>query len=444
MSDPIHPTPLGEPELEVSPPARFRLTTFTSLAFRDYRWYWLGTIAAFAALQMQIVARGWLVYQMTNSPLALGLVSAGFGVPILLLSMFGGAIADRLDKRRILIAAHVFLGTITLIVAILVSLGSIQLWHLMTASFLTGIAFVFHGPARQAMMPELVEKEKLLNAISLNSTGMNLTRVVAPSIAGVLVPLINISGVYYVVVALYVLAVAALHTISRERITAPARESTGSSQEVGNTPSQRFSNFFPGIWADLKEGIGHVCRSPVILSLMAMAFVPLAFGLPYVNLMPVFADDVFRVGPEGLGILMTATGVGALGGSLVIATLGDFRRKGILLLALALGFGLTLALFGLSHNFGLALAILIAVGASSTGYMTVNNTLIQSNTPRRMLGRVMSIYMITFALMPLGTLPISIIAQAIGVDIAVAVGGAIIGIFTVTVIVLRPNIHHLE
>jgi MFS family permease len=393
---------------------------------------------------MQIVDRGWLVYQMTNSPLALGLVSATFGVPILLFSMFGGAIADRLDKRQILIVTHIFLGAVTLMIAILISTGSIQFWHLMTAAFLTGLSFVFHGPTRQAIIPELVERGKLLNAISLNSTGMNLTRVVAPSIAGVLVSFIDISGVYYILVGRYVLAVAALYKISKERMVAPAYMRKGSSLAGGKISPPRLVTFLPSIWADLKEGLSYMRHSPITLSLMAMAFVPLTFGLPYINLIPVFADDVFHMGPEGLGFLMAAAGVGALGGSLVIASLGDFRRKGTLLLTLALGFGLTLGFFGLSHNFGLSLVILVAVGAGGTGYMAVNNTLIQSNTPQEVLGRVMSIYMITFALMPLGTLPISAIAEAIGVGMAVAVGGAIIFIFTLAMIILRPSLRRLE
>ncbi len=441
MSELPRPTPLGESQIEVAPPPLPRITTFTSLRNRNYLWYWLGQVAFFAGLQMNIVARGWLVWIMTRSAFDIGIVSFAFGVPILLFSVFGGAIADRVRKRNLLIVTQAFNAIVTLVIAILIGTGRIEFWHLVIAAVLIGFSFVFNGPARQAIIPELVRSRELLNAIALNSTGMNLTRVVAPAIAGALLVFIGIAGVYYIVVACYVAAAAALFMIS---VPKGGEEGVGVPLWAGASDQSRSRGLARAIWADLVEGLSYIRHSPLILSLLAMAFIPLAFGLPYMNLLPVFADEVLHVGKVGFGMLIAMTGAGALVASLVIASLGDFRRKGMLLLILALGFGITLVVFGISHSFALSMAILVAVGAGGAGYMTINNTLIQSNVPVRMMGRVMSIYMVTFALMPMGTLPIGALAEVIGVSYAVAAGGILIVLFTLAVVILRPSLRKLE
>jgi MFS family permease len=213
---------------------------------------------------------------------------------------------------------------------------------------------------------------------------------------------------------------------------------------MSNPRSGRIAQSLGSIWPDVREGVSYIRHSPLVISLLAMAFVPLVFGLPYMNLMPAFADKVLGQGEFGYAMLLVMAGVGALVASLSIASLGDFRRKGWLLLASALVFGITLALFSISHSYPLSLAIIAVVGAGGTGYMAVNNTLIQSNVPKRILGRVMSIYMITFALMPMGTLPIGAVAEAIGPTAAVAGGAVIIILFILGMAIFRPSIRRLE
>lgn len=438
----IVPGSLGEPEVDLAP-AQFRISTFASLAIPDYRWYWIGLLAYFSAMQMQMLAQGWLVYQMTDSVVALGLVSATFGIPILLFSMIGGVLADRLDKRQIMIVTQIALSVLMLIIAILVSTNTIRLWHLVIGAFLAGLAFVFNVPARQSIIPELVDRNRLLNSISLNSLGMNATRIVGPGIAGALIALVSISLVYYIVAALYILAAVSLYGISKNRVPTLNVGVTDTSKTAKSIFSTDIAGFLSKLWIDLKEGINYVLQSRAILLLMLMAFVPLTFGLPYLNLMPVFAKDIFQMGAEGLGFMAAAAGLGAMAGSLVIASLGDFRHKGMLILVLALVFGLSLIAFSLSQNFGLSMAMLLIVGGAGAGYMAVNNTLIQSNTPPRMLGRVMSIYVLTFSLMPLGTLPISAIAEMIGVGTAIALGGIIVFAFTVVMALSQSTLRHL-
>lgn len=439
--------PVGATGPQPVTPEQARITTFTSLRTRNYRWFWLGSVAAFAGLQMQIIARGWLVWEMTDSELALGIVSFAFGVPILFFSIFGGAIADRLNKRNLLIGAQALSAVITLAIAILITIDRIEYWHLVAAAVAIGFTFVINGPARQAIIPELVQRRELLNAISLNSGAMNVTRIIGFALGGALLPLIGYASVYYIVVVCYIAATILLFMISlpsREAMPTPEPALAPATAGMGNPRRSSAGQFLKDIWRDLLEGLSYVRHSALVISLLAMAFIPLTFGLPYMNLMPAFADEVLGRGETAYGLLMAMTGAGALIASLAIASLGDFRRKGVLLLGLALVFGVMLGLFSISHSYSLSLAILVGAGAGGAGYMAVNNTLIQSNVPLRILGRVMSIYMVTFALMPMGTLPLGAVAEAIGPTTAVAGGAVVIVLFTLAMAIFRPSIRRLE
>lgn len=439
MMEPPRFTPPRESRTDAAASRSPRVTTFASLRNRDYLWYWISQIGAFIGLHMGLIARGWLVWTMTNSELAIGIVSFAFGVPMLLFSVFGGAIVDRMVKRNLLIGTQAFQAIVALCVAILVATDNIELWHLVTAAACGGFLFVLNGPARMAIIPELVSKEQLLNAVALNSSAMNLTRVLGPALAGVLLPVMGIHGVYYLVVASYVASVVALCMVSPPGVTESATISQGTTEhKAGHAVGPR------AILADLAEGFRYMRQTPLILFLLVMALIPLTFGLPYMMLLPVFADEVLHVGELGYGVLMAVGGVGALGASLSIASLGDFRRKGTLLIISLAVFGLALILFGLSHSFVLSLVFLAIVGAAGSGYMAVNNTLLQSNVPMRLLGRVMSVYMLTFALMPMGALPVGALAEVIGAPIAVSAGGVLIVIFTVVIAILRPNLRRVE
>ncbi|MFC1926849.1 MFS transporter, partial [Chloroflexota bacterium] len=187
--------------------------TFKSLENRNYRWFWLSALAAFTSMQMQVFARGWLVYNLTGSSLALGWVSFAFGIPIMLISPLGGTVTDRVDKRNLLITTQILAGVANLIIAVLISMGAIEVWHLMASAALTGIIFAFNTPGRQSMIPELVEREQLMNAIALSSGAMNLTRVFAPALAGILVGIIGIDWVYYFTVICFGAAAAFLFMI---------------------------------------------------------------------------------------------------------------------------------------------------------------------------------------------------------------------------------------
>ncbi|MFC1993803.1 MFS transporter [Chloroflexota bacterium] len=397
--------------------------TFRSLENRNYRWFWLSALAAFTSMQMQVFARGWLVYDLTGSSLALGWVSFAFGIPILLLSPLGGTITDRVDKRNLLITTQILAGIANLVIAVLISIGVIEIWHLIFSAFITGVLFSFNTPGRQSMIPELVEREQLMNAIALSSGAMNLTRIFAPALSGILVATIGIDWVYYITVTCFIIAAVLLFAVTP--IGKVSRNSTST------------------IKAEILEGFTYVRHSPVLLSLLALAFIPIVFGMPYQMLMPAFAVDVLDVGASGLGFLMAAIGVGALLGSLSIASLGNFRHKGILLYGALILFGAFLIGLAGSNNYYLSVFLLLGIGAASTSYMAANNTMIHLNVIDGMRGRVMGIYMITIGLFPLGVLPIGAIAEVMGVQLAVGVSGAFLLLFTLTMAILKPSLRKL-
>ena len=403
--------------------ANNKVTTFTSLKNPHYRWFWLGMFISFTAINLQVVARNWLVYEMTDSQRAVGWVSFAYGLPILFFSLYGGAMAERVSKRSLLIWTQVGNGVIALVISILITTGDIQLWHLIVAAALTGILFAFHIPARFSIIPELVQEREYLNAVALNSTGWNLS-VLLSSVGALLLPVIDVEGVFWITVVSFFISIALLFML-------PVVDSV---RQKGQT----------SILLDLIEGLKYIHRNIALRSLLAVAFIVITFGLPYVNLMPDFAKKVFDVGEAGYGFLLSAPALGALVVSLLVASLGDFKRKGAAAMVLAFLFGVSLILFAISGNYYLALVFLVAVGGVSAGYFALNNTLMQIIVPSTMLGRVMGVYVITLSFMSLGTLPLSYVADAKNASLAIGIGGAIIALFAVVIMLMIPKLRRLQ
>jgi len=397
--------------------------TFSSLQIRGYRWYWMSNLVGFLGFQMQMVARGWLIYDMTDSPFLLGVVTAAWAVPTLIIGPFGGVIADRVEKRNLIVANQTVTVLLTLAVTILIVTDAIQVWHLLAASILTGVVFSLNLPARQAIVPELVGEKRLMNAIALNSSGMNVTKIVGPALAGILVGLIGISGVYVLITVCYAGTVGAMLKVSPTGVTARTKET--------------------GMISDIAYGFRYVRHNSLVLMLLALEFVVNFLGWPYMILMPVFARDVFELGPSGLGVLMSATGIGALFGSLGLAYAGDFKRKGLLLLGLFFAFGMGLILFSNAKTLHLALFFLLIVGGTGMGSFALNNTLILSRIPHEVRGRVMSIYMMTWTAEALGVLPIAALGEAKGVPFAVSACGALLAILALLAVFV-PRLRKLE
>ncbi|MCL4533772.1 MAG: MFS transporter [Bacteroidetes bacterium] len=404
------------------PEAKGWRRTFAALSGRDYRYFWMGLLAFYSAMQMQTVAQGWLVYEMTESAVALGAVTFAIGLPLLALSPLGGVAADRVDKRRLLMMTQLFLAVISSTIAVLIATELIEVWHLMAASALKGTIFAFNMPARQAFIAELAPEKDLMNAIALNSTGMNLTRVMMPGAAGLFIGIIDVAGVYAVMTLLYIVAMVTLSLVTPR----PARPKTA------GVPFLR----------ELTVGASYIAKNPVIPTLIALELFSVLFAMQYQVLMPVFAVSVLDTGPAGLGYLLSAVGIGGLLGSLFVASLGDFKHKGRLDLAAAAAFGVMLFLFTQARSFELSLLLLALTGVANITFSATNNTLIMTNSLSNVRGRVMSVYLMCWGVQPLAALPIGALADTIGAPLTVAIGASILTLAAATLFAFRPVLRH--
>lgn len=407
---------------------RRRLHTFSALRHRNYRLYWLGMLVAIIGLQVQMVAQSWLVYQLTDSPALLGMVGLTQAIPTLVLTLFGGVVADRVDRRRLLLTTQGATGLLLLLLATLVATDHIQLWHIFAVAFLVGAVSAFDQPARMALVPHLVAREDLLNAVAMTSMVWQSSRIVGPALAGLLIGLVGIAPCFYLTTLGVLGMVLALKAVQVPPVAPPA----GSRNVLRN----------------LGEGVGYVWRNPIFRSLIGLTFFNSLFGMSYVAMMPVFARDVLAVGSQGYGLLMGVSGVGALIGTTTLASLGNVRHKGPLLLAGAAGFGSFIVLFALSRFYPLSLGLLFCMGAVSSVYMTTVNTLLQSLVPDELRGRVMGIYSLTWSIMPLGGFLSGSIADrfadpAVGAPFAVGLGGTLVALMAVALAVTVPRVRRL-
>ena len=385
------------------------LKTFPSLQERDFRVLWAGMLPGILATQMNFFTNGYLAFELTGKAASIGLISLGFGIPMLCFSLPAGVIADRYSKRMILLSSQGVTVASALLMAVLVISGMIGIWQMAAISLIQGTAFSFQMPARQSFIAELISPKLLLNAIALNSAGFNACRVVGPPLAGWLIGIrwINAGGVYLLMVAMYALVIPCLL-----RIPDRARR-----KEAGAKG-----------WKSFVQGISYIRGHSVLLALLVLSIAPIILGMPFQALMPVFAKKIFAVGPAGLGMLMMANGVGAIVGSLAIAALGSLERPGLVQLALGAIFGATLAIFALSGSFYLALPMLFIIGVASSSYLSLNATLIMGRSERQYHGRVMSVYMLTFSALPFGNMLMSLLSDAFGVQAAVGSGGLLLAL----------------
>lgn len=374
-----------------------------------------------AAIQMQMIAQGYLVYELTGSPALLGLVNSGFALPMLVLALFGGALADRLD-RIIQFGQLGFLLT-ALAIAITVLTGSITWYHLLAASLVMGAVFSFIGPARQAMIPTLVQPQHLTNALALNSAGMSAMTLLAPVFAGVLYALIGPAGVYFVLAGL--VAIATLVTILLPKTELrPVEVSTK-------------------IIADIKAGLVYIKQSPMVRILLFIGLITALLAMPFRFLMPVFVVEVYDKGPESMGLLVSLMGAGALVGSLFMAQVGRWKR-GLLLMGTTILTGVALLLVAALPFYIVALVLMLALGLGDACRRTLNQALIMEVTEAEYRGRVMSVYMLNFALMPLGVLPAGIAAQYLGVQTAIGILAVLLLAISAIILVTQKDLRRFS
>ena len=401
--------PGGTPAVPAAPARPSWLDQWgAALRHPHFRVLFFSLLPGTLGMMMASLAFGYLAYRLSGSATTLAIVNAGWGLPMVLVSPFAGVAADRFNRRTIIITTQSVIGLTAVAAALLVATGVIQVWHLFVVAVVQGVSFSFNMPARQALIAEVAGRDDLANALALQNAGLSFNRVAGPAIGGALLslPAIGATGVFAAMASLYALVLFLLRRLPRTVGRAPT------------TPPLRTRG--P---AQFVEGFRYVISRPPLRRLLLLAFLPLLFGMPYQALMPAVAARVFHVEAAGLGALLTANGVGALAGSLVLARLGTPNRLSGLQLAAGLLFGAALVAFALTGAFLPALACIAVVGGASAVYSAVNNTLLMSETPPEFHGRVMGVYFMTFAAMPLSSLPAAWTAERLGLPTTLVLSG---------------------
>jgi MFS family permease len=382
---------------------QFRMV-MRALRHRNYALFFVGQLISLVGTWMQMVAQPWLVYGITDSSFWLGAVGFAGQIPVFLLAFLGGAVADRYNRHRIIIATQIASMILAFILALLVLSGQVAIWHIFVLSVLLGVVNAFDMPGRQAFVVELVEKEDLMNAIALNSSIFNGARVAGPAVAGILIAGIGAgwcffaNGVSYIAVILCLLC---MRLKPREAVDSSRADLSG-----------------------VLDGFRYVQRTkPVRAVILMLGLISLA-GMPYSVLMPIFADKILHCGAHGFGILMGATGLGALAGSMSLAVRSNTRGIGKLIAYASAGFGAALILFSFSHWFWVSALMLLPAGYCFMVQMAASNTLIQTTVPDRLRGRVMAVHVMTFmGMMPFGSIIAGSVAEKLGAPYTLALGG---------------------
>jgi MFS family permease len=398
--------------------------SLSALRHRNYRLYWFGQLFSVLAQNMEAVAQSWLVLELTDSPLLLGLTGLTFAAPTIALTLLGGVVADRADRRRIMIAAQAGSASIFLIVATLVFTRWIALWHVMALAFISGCIRAFDRPSRMALLPQMVPREDIPNAVAIGGTIWQLNRLVGPAVAGMLIYLVGIAATYYFCFAASLVAVCLWLGIHSHH--QPAVGGAG------------------GVLQHIMDGLSFIRHNEIYYTFISMTFFNSVFGMSYIIMMPIFARSILSVGSQGFGFLQSAGGAGALFGVLLAAYFAHVRRKGLQAIAGAMVFGILLVIFAYSPWYALSLALALLLGASSQFYITTINAILQVNVPDSLRGRVMGIYGLTWDLMPVGGMIAGVIAEFGGAPLAVAVGGAFVAAMALATAVFLPNVRRLE
>ena len=375
---------------------------FSAFKHRNFRLFWTGQIISLTGTWMQAVGQGWLVFKLTNSPFYLGVVGTAGSLPILFFSLFGGVVADRINKRILLIMTQVASMFLALFLAILTSLGIANVWHVIILATFLGIVNAFDVPGRQSFIIEMVGKEYLLNAIALNSAAFNGARIIGPAIAGVLIGYLGIAACFYINAISFVAVIISLLRMS-----------------IPETQDKKIKNL--NIRHDLLEGFRFIKSETNIYYLIALVAITSLFGIPYITFMPIYAQDILKIGPTGLGILMGFAGVGAFSGAMLLAFRADIVERGKIVATAGITLSVCLIIFSLSKNPVISCLVLIFIGMGMIAEMATVNSILQILVPDALRGRVMSVYTLFFlGMTPVGNLLIGILSRHIGTQAAIA------------------------
>ena len=402
----------------------------TFLAFKNpvYRLYYGGMLGQMASMNMQMVARSYLIYRITGSATVLGAMNLANAIPMLCLSLFGGAIADQVQKKYVLLAGQAVSAVLSLGVALALTFDYLSAentgswWVLIVTALFQGAVMGLMMPSRQAIISEIVGEQQLMNAISLNTMGMNTLQIIAPAVTGFLIDAAGFEAAYYSMTGMYLVSVTFFYFMPL---------------------TSRMTIRGGGALSNIKGGIKYLRGESIILMVLLISLFMVLLSMPYSMLMPVFAEDILKVGASGMGILMSVSGVGAIVGSITLASLPN-RKRGVMLLGSGILLGLALTGFSFSKSWPLSLGMIVFVGLGQTGRMTLSNTLVQYYVNSEYLGRVMSIFMMQFGLTSFGTFLAGVLSDAIGAERALGGFAIALIVFSLVAIIFFKRIRQLE
>jgi len=418
---------MSESAVETDALPRTRLArTFSALRYREFRLVWFGAFTSTTGTWMQTVAQAWVVYSLTGSALLLGFDAFLSTGPMLIFSLFGGVIADRMERRKIMLASQYLQMTFAFVLAYLLWSHTVKVWHIFLLSFLTGSAQSFSGPAYASLLPLLVKREDVSNAIAMNSMQFNLARVIGPVLGGLALTAYGASACFALNGLSFIAVIIAYLIIQ--------------------TPVVRGSGETKGIMEEMRDGFRFVTHRRTLLMLTFLSFAGTFLGMPIVTFLPVVAKVIFSAGPKAYTYLLSAYGVGSVVGAVFVAATGNVPTKGRLALMLQLTFATLLVAFALSRVFPASLLIAFGAGLCIVGVISLYSSLVQLATTDAMRGRVMSIFMLAFrGGMPLGNLVAGFVAQRWSISAALLINGIILAMVAVTFIARRTDLDaHIE
>lgn len=401
-----------------------RVQALSAFRYRDFQFLWVSNLSRSTGMWIQMVVLGWLVLEMTNSPFLVALVISCRWVPQLFLGIPAGVAADRIDRRKLILATTTFWTILPIPIAILILAGLIQFWHTLVFALLGGVAMALTAPSQQALMRDIVGEEDLANAISVNSAGISAMRILGAAAGGILIESIGTAGCFYFMAACYLGSVASIYMIRR------APKPSASAQEP--------------IWSNLIEGLRYVASNRILLIIFGSQIVLGVLVWPYIGLMPVFARDVLGVGASGLGFLNLALGAGGLAAALGVAVSGNIRRKGWLLLGSTLALTIVTFLFSQSPWYPISLFILFITGAMTWLFLILTNTIMLAIAPEELRGRVVGIRTLTVAAMPAGNMLLGALANITGAPLALGLGSGIAIVYSLGLILGSASMRRLD
>jgi MFS family permease len=371
------------------------------------------------------MARGWLILRLSDdSPFALALVMISFSLPMSFMSLIGGALADRIQRKYLIIITQGSTAIMTALLATLDITGFIRFWHLIAIGAVNGSLMAIIMPSRQALVSDLVPSEILMNAISLNSSGMNITRVIGPALAGLLIVLIDTSGVFYLISMAYLISLLTMALVKTSKSEAQNRSA--------------------GMIKDISIGMKYVAKDQTLRGIVITLFIPIFFGFSLVFLLPAWGREVMDLQPKGIGILMMVMGAGSLMGTLILASLRNLNKRGTYLLINGIFWGITTTLFSLSTSYITAFLFLFLVGMMSGIFMSLHMTLMQVYSKQEMRGRIMSLAMMSFGATTFSVLPFGAIAEKIGTPWALSLNGLLMILFIIIFLLAYPSFRKID